>query len=179
VSGTYGTDRLVVAGTPINITAQFLWVNRDSISNFPPQIAGLVGMGYTTIPNFLDVAYQNGEIESPVFALMVETTAQTQQSYVYFNQIPLSITNSTSFVGVVGNTYWQVSVLGVEVGGIDMTAQSANVAVVDSGTSYFYLNADLFNSVVANFFQSCDNSLSTPECPCSAAANWPTFSFLL
>lgn len=39
--------------------------------NFPSQIAGLVGMGYTTTPNFLDVAYQNNQIQSPVFTLMI------------------------------------------------------------------------------------------------------------
>jgi hypothetical protein len=61
VSGTYGTDILGVSGTPINITAEFLWVNKDNL-NFPPQIAGLVGMGFTTTPNFLDVAYQKKEI---------------------------------------------------------------------------------------------------------------------
>ncbi len=81
-------------------------------------------------------------------------------------------------MSVVGNTYWQVNLLGVFVGSMDMTSSSANVAVIDSGTSFFYLNADLFNNVVNNFFQSCDNSLPTPECPCSSTNNWPKFSFL-
>lgn len=60
VSGTFGTDILSITGTPIHITAQFLWVTQDSGMGFPPQVAGLVGMGYTNIPNFLDVAYQQG-----------------------------------------------------------------------------------------------------------------------
>ncbi len=85
VAGTYGTDILAIAGTPINITAQFLWVTKDSITNFPPQVAGLVGMGYTTIPNFLDVAYQQGQIATPAFALSIETVSQQQQSYIYYN----------------------------------------------------------------------------------------------
>lgn len=79
---------------------------------------------------------------------------------------------------MVGNTYWQVNVLGVTVGGIDMTSLAANVAVIDSGTSYFYLNADLFNNIVNNFFSDCNNGLSTPECPCSSVSNWPTFAFM-
>jgi hypothetical protein len=178
VAGTYGTDVLAIAGTPINITTQFLWVTQDSGMNFPPQIAGLVGMGYTNIPNFLDVAYQQGQIATPAFALSIATTSQQQQSYIYYNQIPEWITNSSSNVSVVGNTYWQVSLLGVIVGGIVMTTSSADVAVIDSGTSYFYLNANLFNNVVNNFFQSCDNTLSTPECPCSSTSSWPTFAFI-
>lgn len=58
VAGTFGTDILSITGTPILITAQFLWVKQDSGMGFPSQVAGLVGMGYTSIPNFLDVAYQ-------------------------------------------------------------------------------------------------------------------------
>ena len=59
VSGTFGTDRLSISGTPINITAQFLWATKDTVI-FPAGVVGLVGMGYTTTPNFLDIAYQNG-----------------------------------------------------------------------------------------------------------------------
>jgi hypothetical protein len=37
--------------------------------DFPSGISGLVGMGYTTTPNFLDNAYSLNLIESPAFAL--------------------------------------------------------------------------------------------------------------
>lgn len=69
VAGTYGTDVLSVTGTGIDITAQYLWVTQESGMNFPNQVQGLVGMGYTSTPNFLDVAYQNNQIQSPVFTL--------------------------------------------------------------------------------------------------------------
>lgn len=93
VAGTYGTDVLSVTGTGINITAQYLWVTQESGMNFPSQVQGLVGMGYTSTPNFLDVAYQNNQIQSPAFALDIQPT--TLQSYIYFNQIPQSIQNSS------------------------------------------------------------------------------------
>jgi len=32
-------------------------------------VQGLVGMGFTDIPNFLDVAYQNNQIATAAFAL--------------------------------------------------------------------------------------------------------------
>jgi hypothetical protein len=102
----------------------------------------------------------------------------SNQSLMYYNQIPQWITNSTISLDVVGNTYWQVNVLGAIVGGIDMTSSCANAAVIDSGTSYFYLNAELFNRVVANFFQNCNNNISPPQCLCSSTPSWPTFSFL-
>lgn len=69
VAGTYGTDVLSVTGTGIDITAQYLWVTQESGMNFPSQVQGLVGMGYTSTPNFLDVAYQNNQIHSPAFTL--------------------------------------------------------------------------------------------------------------
>ncbi len=68
MNGTYGTDVFQIQGSSINITTTYLWVTQEKM-NFPDQIQGLVGMGYTNVPNFLDVAYQNGQIQSPVFAL--------------------------------------------------------------------------------------------------------------
>ena len=59
-----------------------------------------------------------------------------------------------------------------------MTSSSADVAVIDSGTSYFYLNAALFNNIISDFFGNCDNNASPPQCPCSSTPNWPTFSFI-
>lgn len=43
-------------------------------------------MGYTTTPNFLDVAFQNNQISSPIFALQILNNSQ--QSLLYYNQIP-------------------------------------------------------------------------------------------
>ena len=38
-----------------------------------------------------------------------------------------------------------------------MSSVASNVAVIDSGTSYFYINQDLYNSIMNNFFQDCQN----------------------
>jgi hypothetical protein len=54
--------------------------------NYPAPIMGLVGMGFTSTPNFLDVAYQNNEISSPVFALALTNTSS--QSILFYNQLP-------------------------------------------------------------------------------------------
>lgn len=62
------------------------------------------------------------------------------------------------------------------VGGIDMTSSAADNAVIDSGTSFFYLNPDLYSSVVSQFFSNCQNVGGSPVCSCSGT-NWPTFAF--
>jgi hypothetical protein len=59
-----------------------------------------------------------------------------------------------------------------------MSSLSSSVAVIDSGTSYFYVNADLFNQIVNTFFSNCNNTAPTPICPCSSVASWPEFAFL-
>jgi len=45
-----------------------------------------------------------------------------------------------------------------------MSSLSSSVAVIDSGTSYFYVNADLFNQIVNTFFSNCNNTAPTPIC---------------
>jgi hypothetical protein len=58
-----------------------------------------------------------------------------------------------------------------------MTDSAAQNAVIDSGTSYFYLNPTLFNSVVNQFFSDCIQISGVPTCSCSNTNNWPTFEF--
>ena len=54
--------------------------------SYPDAIQGLVGMGFTSSPNFLDTAFQDGEIDSPVFAL--EILDETEQSLIHYNELP-------------------------------------------------------------------------------------------
>jgi hypothetical protein len=60
----------------------------------------------------------------------------------------------------------------VTVGGVDMTSIAANYSVIDSGTSLFYLNSELFDNVISTFFGACNSSI----CPCGLTT-WPTFDF--
>lgn len=46
-------------------------------------VEGLVGLGYTNQPNFLDIAYQTGQIKTNVFALQLGPTST--QSNLYYN----------------------------------------------------------------------------------------------
>ena len=59
-----------------------------------------------------------------------------------------------------------------------MTAVSSSLAIIDSGTSYFYLNSQLFEHIKSTFFSDCiTNVQNVPVCSCNSAANWPTFAF--
>lgn len=76
-----------------------------------------------------------------------------------------------------GNVYWAVQVNQVLVGGIDMSSYAANVAVIDSGTSYFYVNQELYSNILSNFFSSCNIFSTIVICSCSSVSNWPEFAF--
>ena len=54
----------------------------------------------------------------------------------------------------------------MEVGGKQMV-NFPTLAVIDSGTSYFYLSQDLFNEIQQKYFSSCVEVQGIPVCPCS------------
>ena len=83
VSGTFGTDMLQIQGSAVNITAGYLWVTEEIDMVYPDPIQGLVGMGFTSIKNFLDVAYEKGDIKSNVFALEIKD--EREKSYIHYN----------------------------------------------------------------------------------------------
>lgn len=97
-----------------------LFANKIIGVNFPQQVTGLVGMGYTnpqTQPNFLDIAYQNQQIQTSMFSLQLKNSLlyPVEQSYLYFDKIPLDILNNTVFTPVFNksNGYWQTHLIGV------------------------------------------------------------------
>lgn len=84
MSGFYGSDLVNMTNTSISVFPQILWVNHGI--SYPPPIQGLIGMGFTTTPNFLDLAYSNNQISSPVFALAIRNFSF--QSFIYYDGIP-------------------------------------------------------------------------------------------
>ena len=51
-----------VLNSPIDVMNPVLFVYNEVDMSFPGGIEGLVGMGYTDLPNFLDKAYSVGQI---------------------------------------------------------------------------------------------------------------------
>lgn len=66
-----GSDVVSLPSSNFNVTFPILWVNQVDQLELPPQISGTVGMGHVPTPNFLDLAYQQGSISSPLFALQL------------------------------------------------------------------------------------------------------------
>lgn len=83
VSGNLNYDIINAVGTPLNVTAMFLGASQVSQGMFPTGVQGLIGFGYTTQPNILDVAYAKGLISTPVFTLQL--LDQSLQSNMFYN----------------------------------------------------------------------------------------------
>jgi hypothetical protein len=58
-----------------------------------------------------------------------------------------------------------------------MTGYSASYAIVDSGTSLFFLNQYLYDQITNQYFQGCNIYSSSIQCPCSMTSSFPNFTF--
>ena len=83
VSGNLDYDMVNAVGTPLNVKGMFLGATQVTQGMFPNGVQGLIGFGYTTQPNILDVAYANGLIATPVFTLQL--LDQSVQSNMFYN----------------------------------------------------------------------------------------------
>lgn len=178
-----GNDIVAIKGTPISGNGSIEWANNVSANIWAgaPDVQGLVGMDYGSNPNFLDVAYNQNQISTPIFSL--ELNDQTQTSYLYYNNgLPASITNSMVWIPQQSNQngYWQAGLTAVNVGGLDLTSQAATYAVIDSGTSLSVLNTGFYDKVVQQFFSTAEcfndqNNSNMRTCYCNNT--WPDFVF--
>ena len=99
-----GSDIVTVQGTPINgrWTIEFANNVSSGIFSVSSDIQGLAGMSYASTPNFIDVAFQNNEISTPVYAL--ELNYPNQTSYLHYNNgLPLSISEKISWAPQLSN----------------------------------------------------------------------------
>ena len=64
-----GYDVVSINQTPITTNYSILFATFSNSTFGNTNIYGLVGMDYKSYPNFLDLAYKNGQISTPVFSL--------------------------------------------------------------------------------------------------------------
>lgn len=60
----------------------------------------------------------------------------------------------------------QAQVIGFYANDIELSSYASSNAIIDSGTSLFFLNEALFNQIVNLYFQGCSVSSSAIVCPC-------------
>lgn len=82
-SGYAGSDMLSISGTDIMVRNQILLVQNESNMFFEGDIVGIIGMGYTSLPNFIDLAFKAGQIKTNTFILAIRQ--QPDQSVLHYN----------------------------------------------------------------------------------------------
>ena len=99
-------------------------------------------MGFSSLPNFLDMAYQAGQIGTNTFVLQLiyDDVTENDTSILYYNDLPDEIEADTLFSSVVAQGYWQLYLVGMYEDDFDITYLASSYAIIDSGTSLFYLN---------------------------------------
>lgn len=101
---------------------------------------------------------------------------------IYYNQIP-SLYLEKSLYSYVNIPFqysapWQLQVIGFLANNDDLTSFSSSNAVIDSGTSLFYLNTNLFQQIKSKYLNNCSYIQAEGMflCPCSVEV--PSFSFV-
>lgn len=148
--GSLGSDIVTVQSTNISTRSLVVWSNKSLDLPTLPEIGGILGMGYSSIPNFLDKAAENNQIESSVFALQMGGFGEP--SVLYYNQLPSFLEISNIYVPVIGAELWEVETFNIKVGGYDYSNVATKRMIVDTTTSMMYVNPKLYNMVMTKFF---------------------------
>lgn len=138
VSGWVESDAVTMGG--ITVTSEFAAVDDASglgLAFLIGQFDGILGMGFQTIsvdgipPVFADMVAQ-GLLDEPVFGFYLESTGQNGELEIGGID-PGHYTPPIHYVPLTSETYWEVALGGLYLGGRPMT--TVTKAVFDTGTS--------------------------------------------
>lgn len=180
--GTYGLDYLTVQNTSINVSFNIAFADSVTGLSLPTAVVGVLGMGHTSVaslPNFLDLAYQQNQVYTNTFALVLQNSPTP--SYMLYNEIPQQFLKQSKFSPVpAGSFYWQLDLIGIMAGLLDLTSLAPSTAVIDSGTSLFYLTPQLTSSFITQFLPPslCNFTSGLNICNCSILPSLPNLTFI-
>lgn len=127
---------------------------------------GILGLGYSAKPNFLDNAAQSNQINSNIFALQIGSLGNP--SILYYNELPDFIEENNIYNPVISNQFWEVYIPNVKVGSFDYSYIASKKMIIDTGTSIMHFNPSLYKKLYSRFFSDCTiDSNKQPICPCT------------
>ncbi len=144
VSGFLSEDSFSVGG--LNVP-DYTFAEINDVTGLGPafsmgKFAGIAGMAFPTIsvdglPTFFERLVDTGAVTVPEFAFYLEPasgiTPATTGELVLGGADPAHYTGSLTYVDVTSDTYWEVALDGMSLGGKSVT--STKKAIIDSGTS--------------------------------------------
>ena len=148
VYGFYGSD--IVAFQNISVSSTILIV--DSEKNMEGSKSdGLLDLSNEKkVPNIFDIAYQNKQLASPIFAFQLGLDQFNEPSYFYYN-ISADEFSQAFFISATRKDYWTIPVKRFEVNGV---RYNISEALIDTGTSLITLPPSLYNKLDSTIFSS-------------------------
>jgi len=145
--GYYGTEVVNIPSLGISgITHPILFIERTEDFG-GMQSDGLTGFSNSLKhKNFVDYAYESGQIDSPLFSF--EIKFGTEQSMFYAGNPPAEKTKGMKFLKAVRSDYWSMGIDNFQIDGESISAVQLSEGVVDSGTSLLIVNTRAYNNLV-------------------------------
>eukprot|EP00828_Plagiopyla_frontata_P026311 TRINITY_DN343_c0_g2_i3.p1 TRINITY_DN343_c0_g2~~TRINITY_DN343_c0_g2_i3.p1 ORF type:complete len:362 (-),score=46.06 TRINITY_DN343_c0_g2_i3:1305-2390(-) len=175
VSGYLGTEMVSISQLSIsNLKQQMLFV--DNAQEMGNQTDGLLGLANDkNSPNWLDLAYQAGQLSDAQFAFDL----RNQATVTYFFAGSSSFNEKVTWIDVSMQYYWAV---GITCTAINLKCtpqeQSAMNAVVDTGTSFLIMGRSGYNMVRENeAIQQCQWNSQYETYICICSGDYPTIWF--
>lgn len=85
IEGSIGSDIVSIPDTAISTRSSIVWAHKKLNFSFE-YLDGVLGLGFSSTPNFLDNAASSNQINSSVFSLQMGT--MDKPSILYYNRLP-------------------------------------------------------------------------------------------
>ncbi|KAM3145123.1 hypothetical protein pb186bvf_002798 [Paramecium bursaria] len=183
-SGLIASDAVSLIGSQINETFLMMFATYESGFPFSDQCSGIMGLSNNqSFMNIFQDSYQNGQISSDVFGLVISPLPFT--SYLLYGNFYYYFFDSLIWVTSEDTQSWKFSINLLLINGIDYTQYmyQSNYGYLASGESCLVVNAQLFNILQYDFFYpaGCSNYDGIIYCPCwnDNNASYPNITFVL
>eukprot|EP01127_Copromyxa_protea_P005276 TRINITY_DN15228_c0_g1_i1.p1 TRINITY_DN15228_c0_g1~~TRINITY_DN15228_c0_g1_i1.p1 ORF type:complete len:371 (-),score=98.66 TRINITY_DN15228_c0_g1_i1:23-1135(-) len=177
MDGILDVDVASLAGYNVSVTFGAATSLADFFNGQP--MDGILGLAYPGIaadyvtPVF-DVMMSKKLLPKNIFSFFLDSTSGDSRSAIIFGVLdPTYYTGSISYVPVVNQNYWLISLDDVTVGKTDVGGCNGWLAyckaIVDTGTSLIVLPTDAFNTL--------SSAIGTVNSDCSNIDSLPTIDF--
>ncbi|KAM9266672.1 pepsin A-like [Cariama cristata] len=177
MTGILGYDTVSVAG--LDVTNQIFGLSETEPGDFfyYTPFDGILGLAFPSISSsgatpVFDNMMSEGLVAKDLFSVYLSKNEQSG-SFVLFGAIdPLYSANGITWIPLSAETYWQITMDSVSVGGQSVACFSSCQAIVDTGTSLLAVPNSALNNIL-----SALGANSNGEISCSAASTLPDVVF--
>ncbi|XP_040465603.1 pepsin A-like [Falco naumanni] len=177
MTGVLGYDTVTVAS--IEVVNQIFGLTETEPGDFfyYSPFDGILGLAFPSIASsgatpVFDNMMSEGLVAKDLFSVYLSRDGQSG-SFVLFGAIdPYYTTNGISWIPLSAETYWQITMDSVSIGGEIAACPSGCQAIVDTGTSLLAVPPTALNNIL-----SVLGAGSNGEVSCSAASSLPDIIF--